>query len=531
MIKKLVPFFIVLTVLVVTPSLSKAVAVDPQIQGLQAIVKTLTTQVTELQQKLQETLNVNQLNSNQLPRPSFACGDVNQNGVVDFKDAIAVADYYFHGNSIINLNLADADGNGKVDIYDLVYLVNYSRSNGPMPKCSGVAQVQPPTLYQLSQPSFVQQLPQPYAPVVIPNDNLPVCGDVNHDGKVNKTDSEGIVNYIFPGSFPNTGSFDLALANTNSDDSVDISDSVFLNEGGVPPVKCAATKPIVWFVTPSVIGNAPLSGGVFLEVKTNRVVAGVQYKIDGVNAAPEDVTAPYGLPLDTKTLSNGQHTLLAVARDSSGNTGETSMSVSINNGGVTPAPSYACGDVDHDGWVDMVDSNAIMNYIFPGSFPYTGTFDVALANINGKESVDISDVTYFGEWLRNHKFAPNCSNGPLPAQRIPQPPYTCGDVNHDGWVGITDTEAIMNYIFPGSYTNSGSFDLALANTNGDSSVDVSDAVYLSEWLNKHKSAPICGGVNSPTSAPKDYRVLSSSVYDSMKSQLDLISQQLQSLFR
>lgn len=48
-------------------------------------------------------------------------------------------------------------------------------------------------------------------------------------------------------------------------------------------------------------------------------VAGVQFRINGVNAGAEDRTAPYQSAIDTTQLSAGSHTLTAVARDAAGN--------------------------------------------------------------------------------------------------------------------------------------------------------------------------------------------------------------------
>src|ERR1700752_3770103 len=47
-------------------------------------------------------------------------------------------------------------------------------------------------------------------------------------------------------------------------------------------------------------------------------VRGVQFKLDGANLGAEVTTAPYSVPWDTTTASNGSHTLTAVARDSLG---------------------------------------------------------------------------------------------------------------------------------------------------------------------------------------------------------------------
>jgi hypothetical protein len=45
------------------------------------------------------------------------------------------------------------------------------------------------------------------------------------------------------------------------------------------------------------------------------IVVGVQFKVDGANVGAEDTAAPYSAPWNTRTASNGSHTLTAVARD------------------------------------------------------------------------------------------------------------------------------------------------------------------------------------------------------------------------
>jgi hypothetical protein len=51
----------------------------------------------------------------------------------------------------------------------------------------------------------------------------------------------------------------------------------------------------------------------------NVKVAGVQFKLNGANLGTELTTSPYTLVWDTSKVANGQVTLTAVARDSSGN--------------------------------------------------------------------------------------------------------------------------------------------------------------------------------------------------------------------
>ena len=55
------------------------------------------------------------------------------------------------------------------------------------------------------------------------------------------------------------------------------------------------------------------------DASDNIGVAGVQFLVDGVNVGVEDATPPYALAWDTRTVSNGAHTLTARARDAAGN--------------------------------------------------------------------------------------------------------------------------------------------------------------------------------------------------------------------
>jgi subtilase family serine protease len=64
----------------------------------------------------------------------------------------------------------------------------------------------------------------------------------------------------------------------------------------------------------------------------NVAVIGVQFKLDGVNLAAEDVSAPYDIVWDSTQVSNGSHSLTAVARDAAGNVASSSsVTVSVNN--------------------------------------------------------------------------------------------------------------------------------------------------------------------------------------------------------
>src|SRR5437773_2681689 len=67
-----------------------------------------------------------------------------------------------------------------------------------------------------------------------------------------------------------------------------------------------------------VSGTVPVSASV--TIIGSLTVRGVQFKVDGANLGAEDTSAPYSVPWNTTTASNGSHTLTAVARDLLGGT-------------------------------------------------------------------------------------------------------------------------------------------------------------------------------------------------------------------
>jgi hypothetical protein len=87
--------------------------------------------------------------------------------------------------------------------------------------------------------------------------------------------------------------------------------------------------------------GASVSGQVQLTATAsdNVGVAGVRFKVDGVNAGSEDVSSPYAVAWDSTLAGNGSHTIVAVARDAGGNTTQTS-SITVN---VSNTPTVTAG--------------------------------------------------------------------------------------------------------------------------------------------------------------------------------------------
>jgi hypothetical protein len=98
-------------------------------------------------------------------------------------------------------------------------------------------------------------------------------------------------------------------------------------------VQADTTPPTVTITTPA--NNATLSGTTALAASatdSDSAVSFVQFVVDGANVGPQLTTSPYSFSLDTTTLSNGSHTLSAVAKDPSGNQGTSAaITVTVSN--------------------------------------------------------------------------------------------------------------------------------------------------------------------------------------------------------
>ncbi len=107
-----------------------------------------------------------------------------------------------------------------------------------------------------------------------------------------------------------------------------------------PPPPADTTPPTVSITSPS--DGQTISGPVMLTASAsdNVGVAGVQFRIDGVNFGAEDTTAPYSIPWNTASASDGSHTITAIARDAAGNISDPSapVTVTVDNNAPPPPP-------------------------------------------------------------------------------------------------------------------------------------------------------------------------------------------------
>src|SRR5207244_904672 len=100
------------------------------------------------------------------------------------------------------------------------------------------------------------------------------------------------------------------------------------------------TPPAVSIAAPN--AGATVAGTITVSASAtdNGRVAGVQFKLDGVNLGAEDTAAPYSVPWNTTTATNASHTLTAVARDAAGNQATAAaVTVTVFNDTTPPAVS------------------------------------------------------------------------------------------------------------------------------------------------------------------------------------------------
>ena len=168
----------------------------------------------------------------------------------------------------------------------------------------------------------------------------------------------------------------------------------------IPGLTCPrpdTTPPTVSITSPA--SGATVSGTITVTANAsdNVAVADVQFFLDGV-AGPDDTTAPYSVPWDTSTSSNGSHTITAVARDTSGNQ-TTSSPVTVTVANAPPSPTAVKRYEETDpsvsfsaGWVQDTGGFAwsgggAMDSVMAGAqatFTFTGT-SVAWIGARGPE--------------------------------------------------------------------------------------------------------------------------------------------------
>ena len=148
-----------------------------------------------------------------------------------------------------------------------------------------------------------------------------------------------------------------ALKNYSSADSFLIKPGA---AGTLPPPVTDTTAPTISLTAPAtgetVSGTATLSAN----ASDNIAVAGVQFKLNGLNIGTEDSTSPYSISWNSATVINGSYALTASARDFAGNTTiSASRSIVLSNSVVVPPPPPPPSNQLPQGALDEVNTSGL----------------------------------------------------------------------------------------------------------------------------------------------------------------------------
>jgi len=102
--------------------------------------------------------------------------------------------------------------------------------------------------------------------------------------------------------------------------------------------------PVVSVTSPA--NGSTVSGTVTLSANASDDVgvAGVQFQVDGANVGAEDTSAPYSVTWDSRLAGNGPHTVKAIARDTSNQVANATVSVTVSNTASLPS-GWAHADI------------------------------------------------------------------------------------------------------------------------------------------------------------------------------------------
>ena len=174
--------------------------------------------------------------------------------------------------------------------------------------------------------------------------------------------------------------------------------------GNVGPVSNQASAVVVADTTPPTVSiTAPTAGSTVSGVTTvsanasdNAAVAGVQFRVGGVNVGAEDTTAPYSVDWNTRAHLNGPLSLTAVARDPSGNT-RTSAAVSVTAANAISLPGLrAAYPLDETSGTTAADwSGASQNGTTVGTTWTAGTYGNAAAFDGVSDRIDLPALGLF----------------------------------------------------------------------------------------------------------------------------------------
>ncbi|HEX7862769.1 MAG TPA: LamG-like jellyroll fold domain-containing protein [Verrucomicrobiae bacterium] len=152
------------------------------------------------------------------------------------------------------------------------------------------------------------------------------------------------------------------------------------------------TAPTVAISSPATGASVTGTVNISATASDNVQVLGVRFLVDGAQVGAEDAGAPYSVSWNSSLVANGNHTLTAVARDSSGNqTTSSGVVVSVSNAAPNPLVA-AYGFSETTGTTTADDSGNNNTGTLAGATRTTsGHTGSALAFSGANQRVDVPD--------------------------------------------------------------------------------------------------------------------------------------------
>jgi len=176
---------------------------------------------------------------------------------------------------------------------------------------------------------------------------------------------------------------------------------------------CDTTPPTVSVTSPT--GGSTLTGSVTISANASddTAVSEVSFWVDGQQVGTVDNAPPYTTSWDTRTASNGTHTITAIARDSSNNTTTSApVTVTVNNVQAPPPPGLvAAYSFDQGSGTTVTDQSGhgntgtltnvtwSPNGVFGSAASFNGT-NGSFVTVPDSNSLDLTNGMTLEAWVK-----------------------------------------------------------------------------------------------------------------------------------
>ena len=157
------------------------------------------------------------------------------------------------------------------------------------------------------------------------------------------------------------------------------------------------TAPVVTLTAPT--ANATTSGTISLTATSsdNVAVTGVQFYVDGITQGTSGTSSPYSVSWNTRLVSDGPHTVSAVARDAAGNQATSTITSKVDNTGpvISAASSTPGVSTSTITWTTNESSDTLVEYGPTTTYTSSSTYNGALLTSHTVSLTSLSPSTLY----------------------------------------------------------------------------------------------------------------------------------------